>query len=237
MSSVQGLHEAALRNVRVLMFRASGEDLFTFKNTHLCWGLFVTWLVGVGRWWDDPEAGVFLHLGLGSLLYTAALSLIIWLITLPLKPRHWSYRNVFTFVTYTSAPGLLYAIPVERFFPLATAATINVWFLAIVATWRVLLYAFFLSRSAELRLFPRIVATLLPLSAIVTTLFVLNLERAVFNIMGGLRPPTQHDGAYQVLFMLVLLATVGFFPLLFAYFVALRSARKESRNIQPIRRP
>lgn len=102
----------------------------------------------------------------------------------------------------TSLPALLYAIPVEQFMSLKSAQTANVWFLAIVAIWRVTLLLNFLRKVAQLSYSEVIVAGLLPLVLIVTSLVILNLEHAVFQIMGGIRNPTQFDAAYSVLFML-----------------------------------
>ena len=54
------------------------------------------------------------------------------------------------FVTLTSLPALLYAIPVEKFMALEYAQTANVLFLAVVASWRVALLIVFLKRAAGL---------------------------------------------------------------------------------------
>ena len=70
------------------------------------------------------------------------------LIVAPLRPRNWSFVGVLIFVTLTSLPALLYAIPVEKFMSLETAQTANVIFLAIVASWRVALLIVFLKRAA-----------------------------------------------------------------------------------------
>ena len=104
----------------------------------------------------------------------------------------------------TSPPALLYAVPVERFFTLGTAQTINVWFLAIVAAWRVALLFLYLRRSAGLGRIATIVATFLPLVLIVTVLAILNLEHVIFRIMGGLAEDERsaNDSAYMVLLVL-----------------------------------
>jgi hypothetical protein len=113
----------------------------------------------------------------------------------------------------------LYAIPVERFVDLATARAVNVWFLAVVAAWRVALFVFLTRRLGRLGWFSMLVGTLLPLVLIVTALTMLNLERAVFDIMGGLRHDagTANDAAYAVLFTLTSLSVVAFLPLLGAW--------------------
>ena len=73
-----------------------------------------------------------------------------------------------------------------------------------------------------------IVGCLLPLCAIVTTLFSLNLERAVFNIMGGFRQPTANDGAYLVLFLLTYLSVYALLPLLAHYLALVVRERREA---------
>jgi hypothetical protein len=144
--------------------------------------------------------------------------LLLWLVIRPLRPQGCSYRHVLTFVSLTSPPAILYAIPVERFTGLATARTLNVWFLAVVAAWRVALLFFYLSRHARLGAFPIAVAALLPITFIVVTLTVLNLERAVFDVMGGLRDGgTANDSAYGILFALTVFSMILFVPLVVCY--------------------
>ncbi|MCM3870508.1 MAG: hypothetical protein ND895_07445 [Pyrinomonadaceae bacterium] len=190
-----------------------------------------TWLVGIGRWWDDPDAQLLQHLGVGSVVYIFVLALLLWLIVWPLKPQNWSYRHVLTFVALTSPPAILYAIPVERFTSLETARTLNVWFLGLVATWRVALLFFYLRRYARLPVFSIVVAALLPITLIIVTLTMLNLERAVFDLMGGLRSDgTANDNAYAVLIMLSLISVVLFIPLLICYiFLSVRSFVRKAR--------
>lgn len=204
--------------VRLLTFRATREDFLRLGNKHLAFGVACTWVVGVGRWWDDPGANLLQHLGVGSVVYIFLLSLLLWLVAWPLRPEGWSYRHVLTFVSLTSPPATLYAIPVERFTSLEAARSLNVWVLAVVAAWRVGLLFFYLRRHARLPAFSIAVAALLPVTLIVVVLATLNLERAVFDVMGGLRDKgTANDGAYAVLFTLSLLSTLLFIPLLISY--------------------
>ena len=211
---------------RLLFFRARREELLGFDYRHLLFGLACTWVVGMGRWWDDPRAHLLQHLGVGSVVYVFVLSLLLWLLALPLRPDGWSYRHVLTFVSLTSPPALLYAIPVERFFPLETAAMLNVWFLAAVASWRVSLYVFFLRRFARLDGPCQAVLTLLPIALIIATLAVLNLERAVFQIMSGLGERTANDGAYTILVMLTALSFYGALPLIGSYLAMISGYRR-----------
>ncbi len=204
--------------VRLLTFRMTREEFLHFNRRHLAFGIACTWVAGVGRWWDDPGANLLQHLGAGSVVYIFLLSLLLWLVVWPLKPRDWSYRHVLTFVALTSPPAILYAVPVERFTDLGTARTLNVWFLAIVAAWRVALLFFYLVRHARLSVFSVAVAALLPVTLIVVTLTLLNLERAVFDLMGGLREGgTANDSSYGVLVALTFLSMLLFVPLAICY--------------------
>lgn len=213
---------------RFLTFRSMSPMIRDHWHVYLSFGLVFTWLAGVGRYWDNPKAHMWQFLGLGSLAYVFILALIIWAVTVPLKPHNWSYRNVLLFITLTSPPALLYAIPVERFMATENAVQANIWFLAVVASWRVALYAMFLRRTASLSIVATIVATLLPLTIIVLALMVLNLEHVVFNIMGGLRDDEKsvNDGAYTIVILLSLLS-VTLAPIVgIAYAVLVYRARR-----------
>src|SRR5262245_4439239 len=111
---------------RILTFRATGEELRNLRGTHLIVGFLLTWIVGMGRWWEDPRANLLQHLGVGSLAYVVVLALFLWLIIWPVVPRA-SYRNVLTYVTLTAPPAALYAIPVRSWFDLAVAQDIRLW--------------------------------------------------------------------------------------------------------------
>src|SRR5689334_11993983 len=97
---------------RVLTFRATRNELRSFDRRHLFLGFLLTWLVGMGRWWEDPRAGLLQHLGVGSLVYVVILSLFLWLIIKPLAVRT-RYVTVLTYVTLTAPPAILYALPVR----------------------------------------------------------------------------------------------------------------------------
>lgn len=209
--------------LRLLTFRLSREEMLAFNNKHLIAGLIGTWLVGMGRYWDDPGAKLLQHLGLGSVIYVFCLALFVWLILKPYFIAHWNYRAVLTFICLTSFPAILYAIPVERFFALQVATKMNVWFLAIVALWRLSLLFYFLRVFTKLNWGYIFSVALLPVCAIVTALSILNLERAVFNIMGGLHDSDKNanNGAYFVLLVITLFSQIALIPLLFAYAIGI----------------
>lgn len=212
--------------VRILTFRASRDELVGMDNRHLAFGLACTWVVGIGRWWDDPGAHLLQHLGLGSVIYVFVLSAFLWLLIRPLSPANFSFVRLLTFVTLTAPPAILYALPVERWMDLDSARTVNVWFLGVVALWRVAMLVMFLRRVAQFKWFRAVLALLLPLSGIVTALTMLNLERAVFDIMGGIRedgaadPGTSNDAAYEILFMLTMISIFALPVLLAGYLFA-----------------
>lgn len=213
------LRELFQVNERLLTFRATQSDFKSYSTSHLYFGLFCTWLVGIGRWWDDPNAEFVQRLGVGSVAYIFVLATIIWLLVLPLKPRDWSYKHVVIFISFTSLPALLYAIPVEQFTSIGTAVTLNMYFLAVVAIWRVSLLVYYLIKHAALPIFYTLVVTLLPIVTIVVSLALLNLHKVVFNLMGGLREhdKSPHDGEYGVLILLSILSFYGIIPLLISY--------------------
>lgn len=201
-----------LRDVaRLLSFRRMGPGVRSHADAYLGFGLAMTWLAGIGRYWDNPRAELWQHAGLGSVAYVFSLALVLWLLILPLRPRRWTYRNVLLFVCLTSPPALLYAIPVERFMSGEAALAANAWFLGIVASWRVALLLVFLKRDAGLRAWEAVVACLLPLALILVSLALLNLEHVVFNLMSGIRAEDQsaNDAAYGVVVLLSLFSFVA----------------------------
>jgi hypothetical protein len=213
----------------ILLFRPFKPDLKQHRLAYFAWGLFVTWLAGLGRYWDHPNAEPWQYAGLGSLAYVFVLAIVLWAMVAPLYPRNWSYSNVLIFVMLTSLPAVLYAIPVEKFLSPAAAQTANVIFLAIVAGWRVALLFAFLKHAGGLNGSRAFVATFLPLAGIVTALTVLNLEKAVFDIMGGGHESTANDAAYMILFLITVLSVIASPFLLIAYLVAAHHARAEAK--------
>jgi hypothetical protein len=213
--------------IRLLTFRLTREEMLQFNKTHFIAGLIGTWIVGMGRYWDDPGANLLQHLGLGSVIYIFLLAALIWLILLPFKVEKWHYFAVVTFIGLTSFPAIFYAIPVERFLSMKTANSINVWFLAIVAAWRLGLLFFFLKRFTRLSIGNILTVTLMPICLIISILTVLNLHRVVFNIMGGMRNPTPHDSSYLVLMLLTGISLILIIPLLIAYAVGIYKSVKK----------
>jgi hypothetical protein len=217
---------------RLLTFRINRDEMLLFDYRHFIAGLIGTWLVGIGRYWDDPGAKLLQQLGLGSVIYIFCLSAFIWLIILPFKVEKWSYFRVLTFISLTSFPAILYAIPVERLFSNQAAAQMNVLFLAGVAAWRLCLLFMFMRKYCQ---FPSHLVSsvaLLPVCLIVNVLSILNLERAVFELIGGLRENTANDNAYFVLLVITVISYILVLPVLAIYIYEIidRSRRRRRRK-------
>lgn len=198
------LQSAFCRLGRVLTFRFQADDVEHFGWTDLAVGLAFTWVAGMGRYWDDPRGEVLQRLGIGSLIYVFVLSAGLWILARPFTHPAFTYRRLLTFVTFTSPPALLYAIPIEHFTDLKTGNVINLTFLLVVSVWRLSLYGTYLIRFGRCGLLTMVGLVLLPVCLIVSSLAALNLHHVVFNIMGGIRDADKsvHDASYEILWVL-----------------------------------
>jgi hypothetical protein len=189
----------------------------------------------MARWYGpllgQSQGGLGSAARTGSIAYVFVLAGIIWVVASPLALKPLSYRNLLTYITMTAPPAVLYAIPVERFMTLETATSANIWFLAIVALWRVTLFWRYLKLVPEMSTAAKILSGIFPLAAIVFVLAMLNLEHAVFEIMGSVTERTSNDGSFAVV---SLLAVVSFFaaPLLaVAWIVVAVDASRDRREM------
>ncbi|WP_290792525.1 hypothetical protein [Flavihumibacter sp. UBA7668] len=147
----------------LLLLKLTREEMLKFNRKHFIVGLLGTWIVGIGRYWDDKGASLLQHLGLGSVIYIFLLSLFIWLIIKPFLIDQWTYFRVLTFISLTSFPALFYAIPVELYFSMEISNLINVWFLALVAAWRLCMLFYFIRVFTKLDILDITTVTLLPI--------------------------------------------------------------------------
>ncbi|MBK6630051.1 MAG: hypothetical protein IPG33_02870 [Betaproteobacteria bacterium] len=112
-----------IEELRFLAFRPNGLAIRTHWKAFLVFGLFFTWLAGVGRFWDNPKAHLCKIPRPRLRCCIFVLAFIVFLLLLPLKPRNWTYRNVLLFIALTAPPAVLYAIPVEKFMAAEAART------------------------------------------------------------------------------------------------------------------
>ncbi len=225
--------EIARTQLQFLLFRSVRISVSADFRRWFLYVLAVTWLVGVGRYWDHPSAEPWQYFGLGSVAYIFGLSTLLYFVVLPLRPSNWEYRGVLIFVGLTSLPAALYAVPVERFMDLVTAKSVNAWFLGLVAAWRVALLVRFLNKSARLSWSLVAIVAVMLLSGIVVTLSILNLEHVVFDIMAGIRDEnaSPNDLAYVIVLNLSFYSVLAF-PVTFIAYVAacVRRIRSERRS-------
>ena len=194
--------------VRLLTFRSRFEDYQSLGTRQLIMGLVICWIVGMGRYWDDPRAILIQKAGIGSVLYVFLLAALLWLTVKPIDPNRFSYVGILTFVTMTAPPALLYAIPVEKWMTLQAANQTNLNFLGIVALWRLCLWIHYLRRYGLFNGITTCVAASLPLAFIFIALVEMNLHHVVVNIMGGIREADQssQDAAYWAMWVFGILA-------------------------------
>jgi hypothetical protein len=211
--------------VRFLTFRSPSTAILKYPTAYLAFGLLATWAAGIGRYWDSPSATFWQHAGLTSIAYALVFSLALWLLAAPLGPKNWTYRNVLLFVTLTSPPALLYAIPVELWMP-ASALAINSMFLGVVAAWRLALLFVFLRRVAALSPPGAAITTLLPLVLIVDLIFYMGIGDAVYATMAGLQDPDQAGAAFrQPLVQWICSLSMALTPLLVALYIWMTHSR------------
>ena len=212
---------------KILFLQSSKEDIVKLNNGYLIIGLLCTWIVGMGRYWDNPRANIWQHLGVGSVIYVIVLSAFIWLIVLPFKLEKWSYFRLLTYISLCSIPGILYAIPVEKFMSMDTAKSINAYFLGIVAIWRIMLLFRFLKQLDNLSIDEIMTCVFLPIVLIINTLAILNLEHVVFNIMSGNDKTSVNDRAYILVLVLTIASWILVLPLLINYIYSIYMRSKK----------
>lgn len=206
--------------LRFALFKPLQGDPSKHWRAYLLTGVAITWIVGFGRYWDDAEAPLLLRSGVTSIFYALALSGFIWLLVLGLKPDLWSYRNVLLMVMMTALPGVIYAVPVEMFLDAESAGAINMFFLAIVAAWRMALYYTFLLRVTKLPVYPRLIAWLLPPGIIVAVLGFYGAMYAIAAGMGGVRGEADPQLATMEALALLGMASWISLPLLIPAYIA-----------------
>jgi hypothetical protein len=96
------------------------------------------------------------------------------------------YRTLLTFYWWTAPLAWLYAIPVERLMPPGDATAANLWLLAIVSVWRVLLISRALTVWLGAGFFGMLFIVIFFADSVAVLLAFLS-PKPIFNIMGGVR--------------------------------------------------
>jgi hypothetical protein len=121
-----------------------------------------------------------------SLLLYALIRCVAWLRRAREPGFFAGYRQFLTLYWLTAPLAFLYAIPVERFLSAGDAMRANLWMLALVATWRVLL----MTRVVSVLYGASFVAALFPVMLFADTLLLSVIALTplpLLMIMGGVR--------------------------------------------------
>lgn len=184
--------------IDVLLLRITSERIRRFGWWHLFLGVAVTWLVGVGRWYDDPMADPVRLTGVGSIVYVLFLGTFIYLVARPLASADSPLRNagkVIIAVMLTAAPAALYAFPIERFGDPDLHLNYNTAALFVVSTWRVMMFYSILRQGGEMDKKQTWAVMLVVISVILGVLGFFGVLGAVANSMGGFRDAAEERGA------------------------------------------
>ena len=184
---------ATLAKYLFLFNRQATRDIAVCRQA--VWlGLLFVLSAGFAREYDGEDLLAepwHLLIPLGASLATSFLLFgFVWLLDRGWKreelPFSEGYRSFLGLYWMTAPLAWLYAIPVERFLSPAQAVEVNLWLLAIVAAWRVVLMIQVVSTllriSVGRAMFP---VLLFADSLVVVILFLTPLP--VFSLMGGIR--------------------------------------------------
>ncbi len=197
---------------------------------HFLVGLTFTWLVGIARNWDFPQAPWYASLGFTSVAYIFFMAGMMWLsLRLPSVKRH-PYFRFLTVVSMTAAPGLIYGIPVERFLSAADAQQANLIFLSVVAIWRVALFAHFAVKGCRMPLVHALLSMLTPIAAIIIAIHMTGRSEFVIELMGGLQPERQNSADYAANHLLSTLYCLSWPVLILGVFIQIISAASLTLN-------
>jgi hypothetical protein len=100
MSIAADCREVLVTELKFLAFRPARPDVKRLRWHFLALGLVSSWLAGMGRYWDTPDAQWWQYAGLGSVVYTFFMATFLFaLILLGLDgTNESSFREVLDFV-------------------------------------------------------------------------------------------------------------------------------------------
>lgn len=146
------------------------------------------------------------------------LFLLLWLCFLRKAENRASFfeewRLLLAMFWMTAPLAWLYAVPVERFLSSYDAALANLWFLAVVAGWRVILYTRIVAVLLDIGFFRAFFPVML-FSNAVAAAFALFSPKPIWAIMGGLVHSPEDELIFSVSFNIFFLGT----PLLLVWLI------------------
>ncbi len=196
---------------KFLTFRADQKDYERFGLWHFAVGFCFTWMVGILRNWDFPEAPIWAKLGLGSLVYIFLLTSVMWVSNALQGYENLSFTRILTVISMTAPPAVIYGIPVEAFMSLEGAQYANLCFLCIVALWRVTLFVHFLCVAGGNFFGRAMLVVFAPICLIALGLLSTGRIKYTIDLMGGLnrQPSGPNDAADALLLTLGFLSVPG----------------------------
>lgn len=183
----RSLPELILLEMRVLCFCASEEELKSLGKHEYFFGMMLVWLAGMGRVWHDPHAHWIMKTGFSSVCYVFLLAIFVWVLIALIGPKDWKLGRLLIFICLTAPPAFLQAIPVQMFLPAYQAEWINIIFLLLVASWRLCLLVWYVTKTADLSLIRTSVAVFLPVATVINTVVWTDAMLSGIGTMGGVR--------------------------------------------------
>lgn len=210
---------------RLLTFRLTPQAYAALDLRHLYLGLLLCWLAGLGRFWAAAHVPWYGRLGLGSVIYPFVLAIPLTLLLRPFVERS-DYLRYVTLLALTAPVALIYAPLVPEICGTENASILRMFAMGIVSLWRVALLSWFCFELLGLRPGQATATVILLLSGIVVALTALNLERAVFAIMGAADARTMSDDSFAILILLSVLSILALPISLICYAVSAFAAVK-----------
>ncbi|MCA9034357.1 MAG: hypothetical protein KDA91_04455 [Planctomycetaceae bacterium] len=175
--------------IRFLCFDRRAVDQIASCRSAVWVGLGFVLLAPFARDYDGVDLlskPIHLLVPMLASLFTATLIFGYLCLFRPSGRQPLTYRQFLAFFWLTGPLVWLYAFPVERLLSARDAAVANLWLLAVVSLWRVLLISRVISLRNETSFFVSMIRVLMVADTIVLVVLLLT-PLPVFNIMGGVR--------------------------------------------------
>lgn len=146
-------------------------------------------------------------------------------------PNRIQFRRLLTCFWMTAPMAMIYAIPVERFLSPPEATRWNLTFLALVATWRVLLISRVISVLYGLSLFQALCPVMLLADSLALTIMVL-IPIPVLQVMGGIRLSESSEIINAARLNVIAMGVLTWLIWLIGFAISVSSTRKETAAIR-----
>lgn len=166
-----------------------------------------------------------------SLVTATVLFGLLWPLRIGDRVQYPSYRAFLTLYWMTAPLAWLYAIPVERFLSAPGSVRANLWLLAIVSLWRVVLMSRVVSVLYYVRYWQALVIVML-FGDTIALIVLYFTPLPIFNIMGGIRLTESEQIIQGTAFFVGFWGMLTWPVWLIASLVAIHRARNEAISEQ-----